>query len=239
MRARFRIDAGRIVRGVIGVIIGAIGAAPLALVFAGVGPLPMAAALLGATMLLIGLLLLVGAVAGVDDNGNTPATAPGWLRVLVGVIGALAFICFAATFTSIAFLPELGEDALIMRLGFGGFSLLLWAGVIGGLLTQLKRGQPAPERGDVFAAIPWGVRVTMALMGLLALAMFALIFSMIALGLTSTPVQLSLPIPAEWLGGAGQVIGRLIFAAGAALWWWAFAVLALAAWRGLRPPREQ
>lgn len=110
--------------------------------------------------------------------------------------------------------------------------------MIGGLLARLKRGQQTAEGGDAFAAIPWGARVILAAMGLLALAMFALIFSMIALGLTPTPVQLSLPILADWLGGAGQAIGRLIFAAGAALWWWAFAVLALAAWKGLSTPRE-
>lgn len=123
MGLRLRIDTGRVVRGVFGVIVGAIGAVPLALLFAGGGPQPIAAALLGATMFLIGLLLVVGAVVGVDDNGNTTATTPRWLGVFIEATGALAFICFAATFTSIALLPELRGDAIIMRLGFGGFSL--------------------------------------------------------------------------------------------------------------------
>lgn len=83
---------------------------------------PTIAYFFGAAMLGLGLMLLIGAFAGVGDEGERPANMSLAMRVLLDALGYVFGFGFAAMMAFWALAPE---TPMIARLGFGFFALLI------------------------------------------------------------------------------------------------------------------
>lgn len=107
------------------------------------------------TMLGLGLMVFVGAVAGVGDRGERPASMSLPMRLLVDGFGYVWGLGFAGFAAYLALGPDTGSGAaaLFGRIVFGFFALLIGGFTLVALVDALRRaarglpyddGQPPP-----------------------------------------------------------------------------------------------
>lgn len=83
---------------------------------------PTVAYFFGAAMLGLGLMVFIGAFAGVGDEGERPANMSLPMRILLNALGHVFGFGFAAMMAFWALAPE---TPMFARLGFGFFALLI------------------------------------------------------------------------------------------------------------------
>lgn len=101
---------------------------------------PTLAYIFAAAMLGIGLIVLIGAIAGVGDRGERPATMGVPMRILLDALGYVFGFAFAAMMAFWALAPE---APIIARIGFGSFALLIGGAsayaLIDAIVTSLRK----------------------------------------------------------------------------------------------------
>jgi hypothetical protein len=101
---------------------------------------PTLAYIFAAAMLGIGLTVLIGAIAGVGDRGERPATMSLPMRILLDALGYVFGFAFAAMMTYWALAPE---TPIVARAGFGLFALLIGGAsayaLIDAIVTSLRK----------------------------------------------------------------------------------------------------
>lgn len=130
-------------RFVVGAIASLVGAGVLWLAFRisageaeGATDDPTIAYIFAAAMLGMGLTVFIGAVVGVGDRGERPASMGLAVRILLDALGYVFGFAFAAMMAFWALMPE---APLIARLGFGFFALLVGGASLYALIEAIAQ----------------------------------------------------------------------------------------------------